>query len=119
MEWNERGMLKYLPLIAAAGLVIFGILRFRRQRKPRSFREDPFGALKDHSEILADRAQGATEDALAMLQDTLDEIRGRLPELNRRRMDKRRKELNKRLGALNTQAQAALKDVRSSNIFSR
>jgi hypothetical protein len=119
MEWNERGMLKYLPLLAAAGLVIFGILQFRRQRKPRSFREDPIGALRDRGGILADRAQDATEEALAMLQDSLDEIRGRLPELNRRRMNKRRKELNKRLGVLNTQAQALLKDVRSSNMFSR
>ncbi|HET9221157.1 MAG TPA: hypothetical protein VFO07_01570 [Roseiflexaceae bacterium] len=119
MEWNERGILKYLPVLAAAGLVIFGILQLRRQRKPRSFRDDPIGALKDRGGILADRAQGATEDALAMLQETLDEIRGRLPELNRRRMDKRRKELNKRLGVLNTQAQALLKDVRSTNMFSR
>jgi hypothetical protein len=119
MEWNERGTLKYLPLLAAAGLVILGILQLRRQRKPRSFRDDPIGALKDRGEILADRAHGATEDALAMLQESLDEIRGRLPELNRKRMDKRRKELNKRLGVLNTQAQALLKDFRSSSMFSR
>src|SRR5262245_51322733 len=119
MEWNERGMTKFLPLLAVAGLVIFGIMQLRRQRKPRSFREDPIGALKDRGEILADRAQGATEDALAMLQESLDELRGRLPELNRKRMDKRRKELNKRLGALNAQAQALLKDVRSSSMFSR
>jgi hypothetical protein len=119
MEWNERGAMKYLPLLAAAGLILFGIMQFRRQRKPRSFRDDPIGALKDRGEMLADRAQGATEDALAMLQESLDEIRGRLPELNRKRMDKRRKELNKRLGALNAQAQALLKDVRSSSMFSR
>jgi hypothetical protein len=119
MELNERGLMKFLPLLAVAGLVFFAITRLRRQRKPRSFREDPIGALKDRGEIIADRAQGATEDALARLQESLDEIRGRLPELNRKRMDKRRKELNKRLVALNSQAQALLKDVRSSSIFSR
>jgi hypothetical protein len=119
MEWNERGMMKYLPLVAAAGLLVFGIMQFRRQRKPRSFREDPIGALKDRGEMIADRAQGATEDALALLQESLDELRGRLPELNRKRMDKRRKELNKRLAVLNAQAQALLKDVRSNTIFSR
>jgi hypothetical protein len=119
MEWNERGILKYIPLLAVAGLIVLGIVQFRRQRKPRSFRDDPIGALKDRGEILADRAQGATEEALAMLQDSLDELRGRLPDLNRRRMDKRRKELNKRLGALNTQTQALLKDVRSGSMFSR
>ena len=119
MDLHERGLMKFVPLLAVAGLVAFAIMQLRRQRKPRSFREDPIGALKDRGEMIADRAQGATEEALAMLQESLDEIRGRLPELNRKRMDKRRKELNKRLGALNAQAQALLKDVRSNSIFSR
>jgi hypothetical protein len=120
MEWNERGIIKFLPLLAATGgLAVLGITLLRRQRKPRSFRDDPIGALKDRGEMLADRAQGATEEALAMLQDSLDELRGRLPDMNRRRMGKRRKELNNRLDALNAQAQALLKDVRSSSLFSR
>ena len=119
MDWNERGYMKYVPLLAAAILLIVGIAQLRRRRKPRSFREDPIGALRDRGEMLADRAQSATEEALSRLQESIDELRGRLPELNRKRTDKRRKELNKRLVALNTQAQALLKDVRSSSIFSR
>jgi hypothetical protein len=119
MDWNERGIVKYLPLLGVAILLIVGIAQLRRRRKPRSFREDPIGALKDRGEIIADRAQGATEEALGRLQESLDELRGRLPEFNRKRMDKRRKELNKRLATLNAQAQALVKDVRSNSMFSR
>ena len=119
MELTERSFMKYVPLVAAAFLLVLGIARFRRQRKPRSFRDDPIGALKDRSGLIADRAQEATEEALARLQESLDEIRGRLPEFNRKRMDKRRKELNKRLSELGDQAQALLKDVRSNSMFSR
>jgi hypothetical protein len=119
MDWNERGFMKYVPLLAAVILLLVGVAQLRRRRKPRSFREDPIGALRDRGEMIADRAQGATEEALARLQESLDEVRGRLPEFNRKRMDKRRKELNKRLGMLNAQAQALLKDMRSSSMFSR
>src|SRR5919109_1497791 len=112
MEWNERGMMKYLALAAAAILLVFGITQFRRQRKPRSFREDPIGALKDRSEIVATKAQGATEEALARLQESLDEIRSRLPEINRKRLEKRRKEFNHRLAVLGDQAQELLKELR-------
>ena len=116
----ERSFMKYLPVFAMALLVILGIAQLaRRQRKPRSFRDDPLGALKDRGELIADRAQGATDEALARLQESLDEIRGRLPELNRKRMDKRRKELNNRLTVLGDQAQDLLKELRSNSMFSR
>jgi hypothetical protein len=111
--------MRYLPLLGLAILLIVAITQLRRQRRPRSFREDPIGALKDRSELIADRAQEATEEALGRLQESLDELRGRLPEFNRKRMQKRRKELNKRIGALNAQAQDLLKDVRSNSMFSR
>jgi uncharacterized protein HemX len=116
---EERGFLKYLPLAAAALLIGLGIALFGRQRKPRSFREDPIGALKDHSEIVANKAHEATEEALTRIQESLDEIRGRLPEINRKRLDKRRKEINKRLVSLSDQAQELLKEVRSNSVFSR
>lgn len=116
---TENNYMKFLPLVGLAALVAFAIAQLRRQRKPRSFRDDPIGALKDRSELIADRAQGATEDALARLQESLDEIRGRMPEMNRKRMDKRRKELNKRLTVLGDQAQDLLKDLRSNTMFSR
>ena len=116
---NERNFMKYLPLLAAAILLIVGIAQLRQRRKPRSFRDDPIGALKDRSELFADRAQEATEEALGRLQESLEEIRGRLPELSRKRMDKRRKMLNKRLAVISDQAQEILKDLRSSSIFNR
>jgi len=119
MDWNSRGFMKYLPLFGVAALLILGIAQLRRRRKPRSFREDPIGALKDRGELIADRAQDATEEALGRLQESLDELRGRLPEINRKRLQKRRKDLDKRLAALNAQAQELLKDVRSNRIFSR
>jgi len=115
----ERSYMKYLPMLGAGLLLVFGMVQLRRQRKPRNFRDDPIGALKDRSELFADRAQGATEEALGRLQESLDEIRGRLPELNRKRMDKRLKELNKRLMVLGDQAQELLKDLRSNSMFSR
>jgi hypothetical protein len=116
---TERSFMKYLPVFAMALLVILGIAQLRRQRKPRSFRDDPLGALKDRGDLIADRAQGATDEALTRLQESLDEIRGRLPELNRKRMDKRRKELNNRLTVLGDQAQDLLKELRSNSMFSR
>jgi TolA-binding protein len=119
MESTDRGFMKYLPLVGAAIVLLVGITQLRRRRKLRSFRDDPIGALKDRSEIFVDRAQEATEEALGRLQESLDELRGRLPELNRKRMQKRRKELNKRLATLNEQAQALLKDMRSTSLFSR
>jgi hypothetical protein len=119
MELDERGLMKYAMLIGAAALLAGGIVRLLRRHKPRSFRDDPIGALKDRGGMIADRAQEATEDALARLQESLDEIRGRLPEFNRKRMVKRRIVLNTRLAALNEQAQALVKDVRSTSIFSR
>lgn len=115
----ERSFMKYLPVGVAALLVILGLVQMRRQRKPRSFREDPIGALKDRSEHFVDRAQEASDEALTRLQESLDEIRGRMPELNRKRMQKRRKEMNKRLAVLNDQAQDMLKELRSSSVFSR
>jgi hypothetical protein len=117
---QREGYMKYLPLAFGAVLVAFGVSQLlRRQRKPRSFREDPIGALKDRSEIVAGRAQEATEEALARVQETLDEIRGRLPDTNRRRLEKRRKELNKRVSALGDQAQELLKELRANNVLSR
>ena len=119
MDYEDQGFMKYLPFAGLAVLLLVGIAQLRRRRKPRSFREDPIGAIKDRSEMIVDRAQDATEEALGRLQESLDELRGRLPELNRKRMQKRRKELNKRLAVLNAQAQDLLKDVRSTSIFNR
>jgi ABC-type phosphate transport system auxiliary subunit len=117
MDWTERSFTRYIPLAAAVLLLVVGITRLLQRRKPRSFRDDPIGALKDRSEMIADRAQEATEEVLARLQESLDEIRNRLPEVNRKRMDKRRRELNKRVSVLNDQAQALLKELRSSSMF--
>jgi hypothetical protein len=117
---EERSFTKFVPFALVIALVAFGIAQLlRRQRKPRSFREDPIGALKDHSEIVANRAQEATEEALARLQESLDEIRDRMPELNRRRFQKGRKELNGRIAELTGQAQDVLKELRASSIFNR
>ena len=119
MDMDERSFMKYLPVVGLVALLVVGIAQLRRRRKPRSFREDPIGAIKERGELIANRAQDATEEALGRLQESLDELRGRLPDLNRKRMQKRRKELNKRLAVINAQAQELLKDVRSNSIFSR
>jgi hypothetical protein len=117
---EREGYVKYLSLAVAAILIAFGVAQLlRRKPKPRSFREDPIGALKDRSGIMAGKAQEATEEALARVQDTLDEIRGRLPELNRRRLEKRRKELNRRIADIGDQAQELLKELRANSAFSR
>jgi hypothetical protein len=45
---NDNGLTKYLALALAVALAAFGLTRLlQRKRKPRSFREDPIGALKD------------------------------------------------------------------------
>ena len=103
---EREDYMKYLPAALAAILLGFAaVLLLRRPRKPRSFREDPVGALKDRSEIVAGKAQEATEEALARIQETIEEIRGRLPDVNRKQLQKRRKELNQRLALLGDQAQ--------------
>jgi hypothetical protein len=117
---NDRTSMKYLPLALAAILAVFGISQLlRRQQRPRSFREDPIGALKDRGEIVAGKAQEATEDALARLQATLDDIRDRLPDVNSKSFRRNRKEVNKRIAALSVQAQDLLKDLRANGVFSR
>jgi hypothetical protein len=117
---DERGFMKYLPLVGAAILLVVGIAQFfAKRRKPRSFREDPIGALKDRSELVAERAHEASEEALARLQESIDEIRARMPEFSRKRVDKRRKEYANRLTALGDQAQTLLKELRANNVFSR
>ena len=94
MNENE-GYMKFLPAgLVAIVLGVAALLLLRRPRKPRSFREDPVGALKDRSEIVAGKAQEATEEALARIQETIEEIRGRLPDVNRKQFDKRRKQVN-------------------------
>ena len=115
----ERGYMKFLPFVVAVVLLALGIAQLRRRRKPRSFREDPIGALKDRSELVANRAQEASEEALARIQESIDEIRGRLPEVNRKRMQKRRKEINKRIATIGDQAQELLKELRANTMFSR
>ena len=117
---QERSLMKYGPFVVGLVVLAIGIAQLlRRQRKPRSFREDPIGALKDRGEIVAGKAQEATEEALVRLQETVEEIRERLPEINRRRLQKRRKELNGRIADLTSQAQDLLKDLRASGVFSR
>ena len=118
---NERDdYMKYLPgALAAIVLGIAAVLLLRRPRKPRSFREDPVGALKDRSEIVAGKAQEATEEALARIQETIEEIRGRLPDVNRKQFDKRRKQVNQRLAVLSDQAQDLLKELRANSTLSR
>jgi TolA-binding protein len=115
----ERGFVKYVLLGVAVLLAVAGVAQLRRRRKPRSFRDDPIGALKDRGELVANKAQMATDDALARMQETLDELRGRLPDMNRRQAERQRKDLNKRLTALNEQAQALLRDIRANTTFSR
>jgi hypothetical protein len=117
---QERGFLKYVPIALAIGLLAFALSQLlRRPRKPRSFREDPIGALKDRGENVANKAQEATEDALGRLQESLDEIRDRLPDFNRRRFQKNRKELNGRISDLTSQAQDLLKELRAGSMFNR
>lgn len=117
---EERNLMRYAPFAVVFALLAFAAAQLlRRQRKPRSFREDPIGALKDRGEIVASRAQEASEEALVRLQESLDEIRERLPELNRRKLRKSRKEVNSRLTDLAGQAQDLLKDLRASGVFSR
>ncbi len=117
---NDRGMIKYLPLVLAVVCIAIGIAQLlRRPRKPRSFREDPIGALKDRSEIVAGKAQEASEEALARLQATLDEIRDRLPDVNRKSLRRNRKEFNKRIAEVSSQAQELLKELRANSVFSR
>jgi hypothetical protein len=117
---EREDYMKYLPAALVAILLgVAAILLLRRPRKPRSFREDPVGALKDRGEIVAGKAQEATEEALARIQETIEEIRGRLPEVNRKQLHKRRKELNQRLAVLGDQAQELLKELRASSTISR
>jgi hypothetical protein len=117
---EREDYMKYLPgALAAIVLGIAAVLLLRRPRKPRSFREDPVGALKDRSEIVASKAQEATEEALARIQETIEEIRGRLPDVNRKQLQKRRKELNQRLAVLGDQAQDLLKELRASSMLGR
>jgi len=117
---EQEDYMKFLP----AGLVgiVLGVaaaLLLRQPRKPRSFRDDAFGALKDRGEIVADKALEATEEALARIQDTIEEIRGRLPDVNRKQFDKRRKQVNQRLAVLSDQAQDLLKELRANSPLSR
>jgi len=105
--------------VAAENFFEASVLLLRRPRKPRSFREDPVGALKDRSEIVAGKAQEATEEALARIQETIEEIRGRLPDVNRKQFDKRRKQVNQRLAVLSDQAQDLLKELRANSPLSR
>src|SRR5689334_2379871 len=119
MNENENFM-KFLPAgLVALVLGVAAVLLLRRPRKPRSFRDDPVGALKDRSEIVASKAQEATEEALARIQETLEEIRGRLPDVNRKQLEKRRKQLNQRLAVLGDQAQDLLKELRANSPLSR
>ena len=117
----EQGYKKFAPLALIAALLVFGVVRMllARRKQPRSFREDPIGAFKDRSEIIAGRAQDATEEMAARMQESLEELRGRLPEFNRRRVSRRRSELNKRIAGLNEQIQALVKDLRANSTFSR
>lgn len=117
---NENSYMKYVGLAFALILAGFGITRLlRRQRKPRSFREDPIGALKDRGEIVANKAQLASEEALARMQATLEEIRDRLPEVSSKQIQRGRKDLSKRIGDLGGQAQDLVKDLRANGMFSR
>jgi hypothetical protein len=118
---EREDYMKFLP--AGLGAIVLGVaavlLLLRRPRKPRSFREDPVGALKDRGEIVAGKAQEATEEALARIQETIEEIRGRLPDVNRKQFDKRRKQVNQRLAVLSDQAQDLLKELRANSPLSR
>ncbi len=69
---EEKSYLTYLPIALGVALVAFVIsLVMRRQRKPRSFREDPIGALKDRGEIVANKAQAVSEDTIERLMATV------------------------------------------------
>ena len=117
---EREDYMKFLPAgLVALVLGVAAVLLLRRPRKPRSFREDPVGALKDRSEIVAGKAQEATEEALARIQETIEEIRGRLPDVNRKQFDKRRKQVNQRLAVLSDQAQDLLKELRAYSPLSR
>ncbi|HNP72894.1 MAG TPA: hypothetical protein PLO33_10185 [Kouleothrix sp.] len=117
---DENGYGKYVALAFALILAGFGITRLlQRQRKPRSFRDDPIGALKDRSEIVANKAQIASEEALTRIQATLEEIRDRLPEVSNKQIQRGRKDLTKRINDLTGQAQDLVKELRGNSVFSR
>ena len=117
---EQEDYMKFLPAgLVALVLGVAAVLLLRRPRKPRSFREDPVGALKDRSEMVANKAQEATEEALARIQETIEEIRGRLPDVNRKQFDRRRKQVNQRLTVLSEQAQDLLKELRANSPLSR
>ena len=117
---EREDYMKFLPAgLVAIVLGVAAVLLLRRPRKPRSFREDPVGALKDRGEIVAGKAQEATEEALARIQETIEEIRGRLPDVNRKQFEKRRKQLNHQLAVLGDQAQELLKELRASSPLNR
>ena len=117
---EQEDYMKFLPAgLVALVLGVAAVFLLRRPRKPRSFREDPVGALKDRGGIVAGKAQEATEEALARIQETIEEIRGRLPDVNRKQFEKRRKQLNQRLAVLGDQAQDLLKELRASSPLSR
>ena len=117
---EQEDYMKFLPAgLVALVLGVAAVFLLRRPRKPRSFREDPVGALKDRSEMVASKAQEATEEALARIQETFDEIRGRLPDVNRKQFNKRRKQVNQRLAVLSDQAQDLLKELRANSPLGR
>lgn len=114
MDLLERGWAKYLPIVLVAVLFGLGFAQLlRRERKPRSFRRDPIGALKDRSELLTDRVHDVTEELAARLQSSLDELRDRLPDAHTRKPVTHREAFNQRLHDVNGQVQALLKELRS------
>ena len=55
---EQEDYMKFLPAgLVAIVLGVAAILLLRRPRKPRSFRDDPVGALKDRGEIVAGKAE--------------------------------------------------------------
>lgn len=112
---------KIAYLIGAIGIAGIAVLigQLTKTRKPRQFRDDPVGALKDHRDVVLDKAHSATDEAIANIQESLDELRGRLTDFNRQNKRRQQRKLNKQIDMLNKKMQRIVHDLRATASFER
>ena len=112
---------KIVYLVGAIGLTGIALLisQLNKTRKPRQFRDDPVGALKDQRDVVLDKAHAATDEAVANIQESLDELRGRLTDFNRQNKRRQQRKLNKQIDTLNKQMQRIMHDLRATALLER